>query len=110
MSLDAPKTITDVFQASQLPSAFTCTLLQCQELALAVNLQRQYAVLLETTQHGIFCQTWLAAHNAQHESHISFNCFYSRPDTAMHALCAINDHLTKLLHESAGPALAEAAQ
>ncbi|MGP5325958.1 hypothetical protein [Vreelandella sedimenti] len=110
MSLDAPKTITEVFTANQLPSAFTCTLLQCQELALAVNLQRQYAVLFETDQHGIFCQTWLAAHNAQHESHTSFNCFYAHTDTAMHALCAINDHLTKLLHESAGPAPAEAAQ
>lgn len=104
MSLQAPKTITEVFQANQLPSAFTCTLLQCQELALAVNLQRQYAVMLETTQHGIFCETWEARHNAQHVSHVSHHCFYSHPDTAITALCAINDHLTKLLHESAGGA------
>lgn len=104
MSLQAPKTITEVFQASNINTAFVCTLLQCHELALAVNLQRKYAVQLETTQHGIFCETWLARHNAQHASQRQHACFYSKPDTAVTEICEINEHLTALLHESAGGA------
>ncbi|RUR34502.1 hypothetical protein [Vreelandella nanhaiensis] len=104
MSLQAPKTITEVFQANNINSAFACTLLHCQELALAVNLQRKYAVMLETTQHGIFCESWEAQHNAQHVSHTQHDCFYSHHETAITAICDINEHLTTLLHESAGGA------
>lgn len=104
MSLQAPKTITEVFQANGLTSAFTCMVLQSQELALAVNLQGKYAVLFETTQHGIFCESWEAAHSAQHLSWAKFDCFVSHPETAITAIRAINDHLTALLLESAGGA------
>lgn len=104
MSLQAPKTITEVFQANGLTSAFTCMVLQSQELALAVNLQGKYAVLFETTQHGIFCSTWLAEFSAQHGSHVKLDCFVSHPETAINAIRAINDHLTALLLDSAGGA------
>lgn len=103
MSLQAPKTITEVFTANSIQTAFVISLMQCQELALAVNLQRKYAVQLETCQHGIFCDSWLASRNAQHESHSKLACFYSQP-SAITGICAINEHLTALLHESAGGA------
>lgn len=103
MSLQAPKTITDVLTANSIPTSYTITLMQCQELALAVNLQRKYAVQLETSQHGIFCDSWLATRNAQHESHRHLASFYTQP-SGLPQLCAINEHLTALLHESAGGA------
>tara|TARA_R110000850_G_scaffold221457_1_gene347214 strand:+ start:247 stop:561 length:315 start_codon:yes stop_codon:yes gene_type:complete len=103
MNPQAAKAIHDVLQANQLTNAFTCMLLQCQELALAINLQRKYAVQLETSQHGIFCDTWLATRNAQHESHRQFACFYSRPNR-QDEIFTICEHLTALLHDSAGGA------
>lgn len=102
MSPQTPRTITEVFQAKGVNTAFVCTLLQCQELALAVNLQGKYAVMLETSQHGIFCETWDAKHNAQHTSHVSHHCFYAHPNTAMGELCDISNHLANLLTLSAG--------
>lgn len=104
MSLQTPKTITEVFTANRINTGFVCTLLQCQELALAVNLQGRWAVMLETSQHGIFCETWDAKHNAQHFSHVRLDCFYSKPDFAIEEICDIAEHLTTLLHNSAGGA------
>ena len=103
MNLQAPKAISAVFAENNIKTPFVMTLMQCQELALAVNLQRKYAVQFETTQHGIFCDSWLATRNAQHESHRQLACFYTQP-SGMTQLCAINEHLTALLHESAGGA------
>lgn len=103
MSLQAPKTITDIFTANSIPTPFVIALMQCQELALAVNLQRKYAVQLETSQHGIFCDTWLAERNAQHESHCQLSCFYTQ-QSATRQIFQINAHLTVLLHGSAGDA------
>ena len=103
MSLQTPKTITEVLTANSVPTSYMITLMQCQELALAVNLQRKYAVQFETTQHGIFCDSWLATRNAQHESHRQLASFYTQP-SGLTQLCAINEYLTALLHESAGGA------
>ncbi|WP_438455398.1 hypothetical protein [Vreelandella venusta] len=101
MSLQAPKTITEIFTANSISTAFVIALMQCQELALAVNLKRKYAVQFETCQHGIFCDTWLADRNAQHESHCKVACFYTQP-SAVSQIHKIHEHLTALLHESAG--------
>lgn len=103
MSLQAPKTINDVFAENNIKTSFVMTLMQSHELALAVNLQRKWAVQLETTQHGVFCDSWLATRNAQHESHRQLACFYTQP-SGITQICAINEHLTALLHESAGGA------
>ena len=103
MSLQAPKTITEVFTANRIQTGFVCKLLQCQELALAINLQGRYAVMLETSQHGIFCETWDAKHSAQHFSHVQLDCFYSN-SSAVTEICDIAEHLTQLLHDSAGGA------
>lgn len=69
MSQQAPKTITEVFTVNNIHTSFVISLMHSQELALTINLQRKYAVQLETCQHGIFCDIWLATLNAQHESH-----------------------------------------
>lgn len=103
MSLQAPKTISDVLQANNIKSPYVVALMQCQELALAVNLQRKYAVQLETTQHGIFCDSWLATRNAQHESHRQLASFYTQP-CGLTQICAIYVHLTALFQESTGGA------
>ncbi|CAN0155075.1 unnamed protein product [Ectocarpus sp. 12 AP-2014] len=95
--------IAAVCQANGINTAFIMMLCKCQELALAVNLQRKYAVQFETSQHGIFCDSWLATRNAQHESHRKLDCFYTQP-SAMTRICAISEHLNALLHESAGGA------
>lgn len=97
--IDAPT--RKVFEGHNLPRDFLAILADCQMLAVAVNLQGHYAVLLETTQHGIFCHTWLAAHSAQHESHHRFDCFY-RKDPALIEIC---DHLRSLLNGSQGGAV-----
>ncbi|MEH6641427.1 hypothetical protein [Vreelandella glaciei] len=104
MNTQAAKVFYDLMKASQINSAFTCMLLQSTELALAVNLQGKYAVQLETTPQGIFCETWLAARNAQHESHRRFDCFYQKTATAIDEICEINSHLSELLVDSAGGA------
>ncbi|WP_339884281.1 hypothetical protein [Vreelandella maris] len=104
MSLQTPQTITEVFTAHGIQTPFVVAHFQCQELALAVNLQGKYAVLLEITQHGVFCESWEAAHNAQHVSHRRYDCFYKKADTALTEIMAINDRLTALLHDSAGGA------
>ena len=105
MNLHNPKPVIDTLQANGINTAFLFTLMPCQELALAINLQRKYAVLLETCQHGIFCQTWLANRNAQHESHCKLECYYSRPKTAQREIRAIHDPLQQLLHDSQGGAV-----
>lgn len=97
--IDAPT--SKVFENHNLPRDFLAILADCQMLAVAVNLQGHYAVLLETTQHGIFCHTWLAAHSAQHESHLRIDCFY-RKDRALIEIC---DHLRSLLNSSQGGAV-----
>ncbi|MGV2930181.1 hypothetical protein ACE3G8_04065 [Vreelandella venusta] len=99
----ANETLMSAFEQHGLTTGFLLTLFSTQELALAVNLKRKYAVQLETCQHGIFCDTWLAARNAQHESHCKLSCFYTQP-SAVTQICRINEHLTALLHESAGGA------
>ena len=99
----ANEVLMSTFEQHGLNTGFLLTLFTTQELALAVNLQRKYAVQLETSQHGIFCDSWLATRNAQHESHCKFDCFYTQP-SAMTRICAISEHLTALLHESAGGA------
>lgn len=87
-------------EAKQLDAAFMAPLLDCQALAVAVNLQGKHAVLFETDQHGISCQTWLAARNAQHESWRRIECAYGK-DPALFDIC---DHLQNLLDDSAGGA------
>tara|TARA_R110001583_G_scaffold18501_5_gene73587 strand:+ start:5639 stop:5956 length:318 start_codon:yes stop_codon:yes gene_type:complete len=104
MSLQTPQTITEVFTAHGIQTPFVVAHFQCQELALAVNLQGKYAVQLEIAPQGIFCETWLAAHNAQHASHRRYDCFYKKADTALTEIMAINEHLTALLLDSAGGA------
>ena len=105
MSLQDSKTVYDTFVANGLRTSFLCALHQCTELALVVNLQRKYAVQLETTQHGIFCETWLAQHNAQHVSHVGLDCFYSKPESVVTEIGEICQHLTSLLDDSEGGAL-----
>jgi len=105
MNLYNSQAVTGTLTANGINTAFLFTLMPCQELALAINLQRKYAVLLETCQHGIFCQTWLAHRNAQHESHQKFECYYSHPETALREIRAIHRHLNSLLDDSKGGAV-----
>lgn len=98
MSQHTQPTAASIFTAAKINTAFICTLMHAQELALAVNLQRKFAVQLETCQHGIFCDSWLATRNAQHESHRQFACFYTQP-SAQTQINAILQHLEALLQE-----------
>lgn len=100
MTPSIAQTVVAVFTASNLKTAFMFQVQQAQELALAVNLQRRYAVQFEISQHGIFCDSWLAARNAQHESHRQFACFYAQP-SAQTQINAIVAHLEALLQEGA---------
>lgn len=50
MSLAHPQTVTDVFMANGIGTDIIAPLLQIQELALAVSLQRRYQVM--TRYHG----------------------------------------------------------
>ncbi|KJD20542.1 hypothetical protein VE30_02165 [Vreelandella aquamarina] len=100
MTPSIAQTVVAVFTASNLKTAFMFQVQQAQELALAVNLQRKYAVQFEVSQHGIFCDSWLAHRNAQHESHRQLACFYTQPSGPTQ-LSAIVEHLTALLQESA---------
>ncbi|WP_339118540.1 hypothetical protein [Halomonas sp. BMC6] len=98
MTPSIAQTVVAVFTASNLKTAFMFQVQQAQELALAVNLQRKYAVQFEISQHGIFCDSWLATRNAQHESHRQFACFYTQP-SAQTQINAILRHLEALLQE-----------
>lgn len=98
MSINTQPTAARVFSNAKINTAFICTLMHAQELALAVNLQRKHAVQLETCQHGIFCDSWLATRNAQHESHRQIACHYTQP-SAQTQINAIVKHLEALLQE-----------
>lgn len=100
MKTQDAQAVVATFTAHCITSAFLVELQRAQELALAVNLQRKHAVQLEVSQHGIFCDSWLAHRNAQHESHRALACFYTQP-SGQHQLAAITEHLIELLRESA---------
>lgn len=104
MSHEIYQTLSQGYQAHGITTVFLMKLGQANELALAINLQGKHAVQLETTPQGIFCETWLAARNAQHESHRRLDCFYLISETAYADLSTIVNHLESLLIDSTGGA------
>ncbi|MBE0403094.1 hypothetical protein [Halomonas citrativorans] len=96
MSLQAPKTVTEVFIAHGLTSGQVCILLQCQELALAVSLQGKYRVSLETTDRYINLNSWLSGETPRHESFKYTMCGIDLADIHL-----TREHLLELLADSA---------
>lgn len=96
MSLQAPKTVTEVFTAQGLTSGQVCVLLQCQELALAVTLQGKYEVGFDTSKYGIHCSTRLAGTTPTHESFCVI-----RSDLDLADIHQVVTHLLDLLADSA---------
>ncbi|MFI0472938.1 hypothetical protein ACGLWX_09510 [Halomonas sp. HMF6819] len=97
MSLDAPKTVTEVFAAHGLMSGQVCVLLECQELALAVTLQKKYRVAFTTGPLGVECASW--PEGTAPKNNPAFRWFMTGTDLADIRL--VRDHLRALLLDSA---------
>ncbi|MFI0474651.1 hypothetical protein ACGLWX_18215 [Halomonas sp. HMF6819] len=97
MSLDAPKTVIEVFAAHSVYSALVCQLLECQELALAVTLLKKYRVVLETGAMGVQCSSW--PEGTDPKNNPAFRWLMTGTDLADIRL--VRNHLRALLLDSA---------